>query len=368
MLKNNIKLILTFIALLLIIYIFYQLVINKKKTKEHYGVISDCKFDVNHVMDEYVDCDWELGKLLGSGKKGDTYEASCKTYPNMNFAIKEQKYIDENTIRKEATNQLMAGTTITPDVYDAFTCGSDGYIVTDKLNYSIFDYLKNKSPEVQNTLISNFQKQAITKFLEAAARGIVHKDTHIENMMINEDENGNPILYFIDWGYADRKTLSDKEIKDKKIDIEQTFDLLRSNLSNPSYNTKTPAAPKGKKQFKRIFDSEPLYKTSYLFDESPNKKTNSPSNYSSLSTSSKGLNNLNSLFSNFNDDDENDYEIKRNISFSTPKKSNNLFSAFDEIAEDTPKKSNNLFRAFDEINEDDENDEKTNHIKYSYNN
>jgi hypothetical protein len=337
----NINLMITIICTALILYIFYDLVLNKKnKGVEYYGVVSDCKYNVDRLLDEYVDCDWEQGKLLGSGKKGDAYEASCNLYPDIEFTLKEQKYADSDVIKKEAVNQMLAGSNVTPDVYDAFMCGSDGYIVTGKLHHKIYDYLKNKSPEDREALILNLQTQAITKFLEAASRGIVHKDTHIENMMINEDENGNPILYFIDWGYSDKKTLSDSEIKEKKIDIEQTFDLLRSNLTNPSFTTKTPAAPKGKKQFKRIFDTEPVYKTSFLSEESPNKKINSPSNYSSLSTTSKGFNNL---FSKFEDED-NDYTVKRNISFD------------DSEAKTPPRISNNLFNAFDEIDDDEEND------------
>jgi tRNA A-37 threonylcarbamoyl transferase component Bud32 len=333
----TINILISCIIIVLSIYIYC----NTPKTNEYYGIVNDCKTNVDHLLDDYIYCDWEMGNLLGSGKKGDVYKASCDLYPSHSFAIKEQKNSSRNKILNEANNQRLAGYQNTPEVYDAFMCGDNGYIITDVVDYDLTDYIKRSSdnPIARNNLINNLQSQAITKFLQAASNGIVHDDTHVENMRINEDENGNPILYFIDWGYSEKQTLTDEEVQKKIVDLEKTFNLLRFNLTMPTSSYKTPAAPsKNKKSYKREFDSEPIYKTTYLAQESPNKKTNSPTNYALFTTPVKD----NKFSLNLTEDED--------AAFSTPTK-NNLLADFEEIKQEedneseysTPKKNNKFF-------------------------
>ncbi len=234
---------------------------------EYYGVVSDCKKGIHRLVTKHPECDYEEIKLLGKGEKADVYLTNCN---NKEYAMKVTTSYQPASFKDEVFNQIAVGSELSPQVYDAFTCNDKkGYIVMDKLNGTITEYIRKATndPIKRKELVNYYREIAKKKFKMAADKGVIHSDTHVDNMMIKEDELGNPELYFIDWGIANKRYMSEEELDKKMIDLDQTFDLLLREINLST--TKTPAAPKKVQKTRQVY-------TERKEEESPSKKLKMP--------------------------------------------------------------------------------------------
>jgi len=254
------------VIILIVVVIFIgKAIINWME--EYYGVIRDCKKGIHRLTTTFPEnCDYEEIKLIGKGEKADVYSTMCN---NKEYAMKVTTSYNPDSFQSEVFNQIAVGSTLSPSVLDAFTCDNKkGYIVMDRLYHTVTEYIRSKEtdPTKRIALVNYFRTIAKNKFKEASDKGFYHSDTHIDNMMVKEDQLGKPDLYFIDWGVSERKFISQKELQSKFADLDQTFDLLVRTINTTS--TKTPAAPKKVQKTRQIFSEQK--------EESPLKKVRLP--------------------------------------------------------------------------------------------
>ena len=229
------KILITILLLLIIVLIC-------RKGQESFGIVSDCD-NLESILPSV--CDWEIGRFVGSGEKADVYSVTCKENSESDSVIKvtrNAKHFDQ-----EVQNQIIAGD-VAPSVIDAFICDNKGYIVMENMDTSLKNHIRKSTldPTERVDLVNEFRQIAKLKFITALQRGVFHQDTHVDNMMIKDNN-----LRFIDWGISkqiDLDELSDIEVREKLEDIDATFDLLVKTIN--TIESKTPAAPSKKRPTK----------------------------------------------------------------------------------------------------------------------
>jgi hypothetical protein len=245
--KNiTILLILSIIILFLIVYMIIR------KTNERFSIVSDsnkkCK---NILFDNYIS-DWEYdGTLLGKGKNATVYGGKGKiNNKEINVAVKVIDFVNYDRFLKEVLFQIQAAANhIAPKVYDAFMCENTGYLITDKIDTTVKEYLetfKRGSREQKNMLeiLKEKSKQLLNTSNKAS---LLHTDRHIDNFGIQFDEYGQPNLILIDWDGATNVMLDSKSMKNVFTKLEQTFQLLETTLLTPPSLYKVPEGPSKKR-------------------------------------------------------------------------------------------------------------------------
>lgn len=140
---------------------------------------------------------YDIKEFLGGGGYGQVYAClseSCK------YAIKivELNYMDVSDFLFEArvTSETdIAKLNIVPKVYAWWICKNKGYIVTEKFDMDLRNYISDF--KIQQKDITTLEKM-IDKMHKA---GFVHADLKPENIFVNIDENNNITDMKIgDWG------------------------------------------------------------------------------------------------------------------------------------------------------------------------
>jgi hypothetical protein len=238
--------------------------------QEQYRAINVCNSaNVEHLINKYTNCNWNItDKVLGKGEtQGIVLEAYCDSFPNKVFAVKMYDNVNKNKLLREALNQMSAGSEIAPEIYDVFICGNKGYIVMDKVDMSLFDFLKSiDNIEVRDNVLETVKNEIKENILETVSHKFLHDDTKYDNIMINVLPNNNYQVVMIDWAFV--QPLKDETmnytINNKMNDIDLTFKLLKSHLDRKSNDRLPPdinIQRRMKKSDRSIF-SEPLQRYS----------------------------------------------------------------------------------------------------------
>ncbi len=142
---------------------------------------------------------YEISELLGSGAFGKVYEA-CK--PDCIYAIKIVE-VDDDEAQKEfvfearVPAEILKGTGIASKTYGWWICNEDGYIVTEKYDMSLKDYL-----DVYREITKDVYDDIEQKIHKLHKLNIIHGDLWPRNIMINVDGINIIDLVFIDWGMS----------------------------------------------------------------------------------------------------------------------------------------------------------------------
>lgn len=198
----------------------------------------------------------DKSNMLGQGFFGKTYQLCCTKDNNCEYIVKIIYNSDlfGNTIQEEIKfQQLSAYFGISPKIISAFRCNDEDYIISNKLNTTVYKYIKTvlypQNKDLINDLIKNkkldvtlideifnlntnifdvlFSKGIIQfmyeftiilrlLFNELLCIGIVHNDLHTGNMMFDGKDINT--LKIIDYGRAKRINLINES---GKLDCEQ---------------------------------------------------------------------------------------------------------------------------------------------------
>lgn len=295
--------IIIFIVIIIFAILAYFIIKNMKcknctPSKENFGIVSECNTNVEHLIPTYNDCDWDIGRMIGKGEQGEVFLGNCYSdlnNPDKNYAIKVLENVVPEFIQKEAMNQYNLPPDISPAIYDSFICNNNGYIVMDKLDMSLFNYLNSiEDKTLQKQMFEYLKNQAIQKLQRAIDLGIVHDDTHKDNMMVKILSNGQPELFFIDWYYTQNKKLTNDQIVAKLIDFNLTFNSIDKELNKPSNIFSAPRAP-AKSKRKNLEGSSTTFKSKLFDDDNNLNKKEEQSQYSTFDND-MGMSRLSNTF------------------------------------------------------------------------
>ena len=150
-------------------------------------------------------------RLIGSGTYGTTYIA-CKG-TDCNYIIKIQEN-DEMFHREVNALVDLNGWEYTPIIYDAWTCGTLGFIVMEKLD--------DVGQCIRNFKKMNEIEQEINRIVDILhEKGWSHGDMHLGNLMC---KNGH--FAFIDFGQAQNFSEVDSIYIEDLIYMDKMFDVL----------------------------------------------------------------------------------------------------------------------------------------------
>jgi hypothetical protein len=335
-------------------------------------------------------CKWiKTTSVEGQGKFGTVYRL-CKQCdgqePVCAYVVKHiKRNSSEETFRNDFQKEVqmhifLRDSGIAPNVYDAFICGDEGYIVLDRKDYNIKEYAFKllealKKSSLVFDILNQLQTSVIRLVGQLHSYSYIHDDPHLENFMI-EVRDGNLVNWrnpqIIDFGKAIKvESPLVANQREPQKGIEMSFDMLKREvldkeklmqLTDPDAIARQkilakgiPDAPrKGKvapmrasnpTPFKKPLDlpddspSSPLKKSKQMFDDfdSPVKSKPFASNlfdspeftpvknkglFDNLDTPQTPVNK--NLFGSF-DDDSPSTPVRGNSSmFDTPKKSNSF--------------------------------------------
>lgn len=163
---------------------------------------------------------WKQKVLLGTGSVGKTYELCCKGHCNyvMKVVTFGTSHGEVNMARFKKEIQIhkkMASIGVSPQIYDAWKAGSHGFIVMDRLAYT----LENKIDRGEFTNIGELYD--LIKLMHD--NGVIHKDVHAGNIMY--DLNDRP--YIIDHGTSiytpEQEVIADYLKKHDYIKLKQSI-------------------------------------------------------------------------------------------------------------------------------------------------
>ena len=327
-------------------------------------------------------CKWiKTTSIEGEGKFGTVYRV-CKQCdgqdPVCAYVVKHIKRNSSvETFQKDFQKEVqmhifLRDTGIAPNVYDAFICGDEGYIVLDRKDYNIEEYAFRllealKKSSLVFDILNQLQTSVIRLISQLHSYSYIHDDPHLQNFMIDVRDGDlvnwrNPQI--IDFGKAvkvDSPLVANQ--KEPQKGIEMSFDMLKRNiqdkeklmqLTDPETIARQkilskgiPEAPrKGKVATKKpLNDPEdssysPPKKTKQLFDDfdSPVKSKPISSNlfdtpeftpmrgglFNSADTSDTPQTPINkNLFGSLDDDDSPSTPVRGNSMFDTPQKNSN---------------------------------------------
>ncbi len=294
LLSSNVYLICLLIISILILIISLFILISPKSNKqdEYYTIMSDSLDKCEDILyDDFV-ANWEYdGTQLGKGKNATVYGGyGIIDGKRINVAIKVIDYVNRDRFLKEVLFQIQASTSnIAPVVYDAFMCGNTGYLVTSKIKFTIKDYLETfkKGSKEQMDMFEALKEKAKELLIISNDISLLHTDRHIDNFGVVTDELGIPSLVLIDWDAAKGVKLSNSGMDDVLNKLDQTFQLLKTNLLAPSsmHKYKVPEGPSKKRIPQPRTEVKPKQSISISTFSEPRPQTHtSINNSNSIST------------------------------------------------------------------------------------
>jgi len=344
------------ILLLLFIIIIITLIIFKstgssKDTKlnddEYFTIMSNELNDCEDVLyDDYV-ADWEYDNtVLGKGKNATVYGGyGTINGKKVKVAIKVIDYVSRDRFLKEVLFQIQAAASqLAPIVYDAFRCGDTGYIVTSKIHKTLKEYLETfpRGSKEQMDMFDLLKEKAKKLLISSNKASLLHTDRHIDNFGVVLNKAGVPKLVLIDWDAATGVKLGQTGINDVLNKLDQTFQLLKTNLLAPPsmYKYKVPEGPSKKRTAQPRTEIKPKSSSSLAYSTfseprpqsdilSTNTSNNSPIRFSSFgSIEDNDLSPFSTPVKNKSKDEE---EQKYESPFKIRKTNRNLFDDEDEM-------------------------------------
>ena len=196
-------------------------------------------------------CKWiKTTSVEGEGKFGTVYRV-CKQCdgqdPVCAYVVKHIKRNSSvETFQKDFQKEvqmhiLLRDTGIAPNVYDAFICGDEGYIVLDRKDYNIEEYAFRllealKKSNLVFDILNQLQTSVIRLISQLHSYSYIHDDPHLQNFMIDVRDGDlvnwrNPQI--IDFGKAvkvDSPLVANQ--KEPQKGIEMSFDMLKRKIQD----------------------------------------------------------------------------------------------------------------------------------------
>ena len=245
---------------------------SKTKKNEYFTIMSDELNSCEDVLyDNYI-ADWEYDNtVLGKGKNATVYGGyGTIEGKKVKVAIKVIDYVTRDRFLKEVLFQIQASVSnLAPKVYDAFICGNTGYIVTSKINKTIKDYLETfpRGSKEQMEMFDLLKEKAKKLLIASNKASLLHTDRHIDNFGVILNKAGLPKLVLIDWDAATGVKLGQTGIDDVLNKLDQTFQLLKTNLLAPPpiHKYKVPEGPSKKRIAQPRTEIKPKSSTSLSY-------------------------------------------------------------------------------------------------------
>ena len=159
---------------------------------------------------------YNVGELLGSGDLGSVYRIDDKVIKILElnkYKLSTDKSFDnffalDNIISEINAMKTLNDTNISPKIYDYWMSSINGviklFIVMDFKGVTLFEW------QNYNIFTDEHKKNIETKIKKMHSMGIVHRDLHHNNILVNI-EDGKPEFYIADFGLSKTKqTLFDK--------------------------------------------------------------------------------------------------------------------------------------------------------------
>lgn len=184
------------------------------------------------VFEECNTVDYKPTDIIGRGSFGTVF--SLKNHPNKVLKnIDITNYNISNSFGYDSLNMLVSeilimeklnNTNISPKLYDYFICSFQDKlilsIVQEKMDSSLRNWIQKG-----NTLNNLHKIQLINKTKQLHKLGILHKDIHDDNILVNIVDN-KINLYLADFGIS--KTFKEFINNFKKKDLDNIEDLFYS--------------------------------------------------------------------------------------------------------------------------------------------
>jgi hypothetical protein len=259
--------IISILILIISLYIFIS-----TNNEEFFTIVSDQINDCEDVLyDDYI-ADWEYDNtVLGKGKNATVYGGyGTIDGRKVKVAIKVIDYVSRDRFLKEVLFQIQAAASqLAPKVYDAFICGNTGYIVTSKIYKTLKEYLETfpKGSKEQTDMFESLKEKARKLLIDSNDASLLHTDRHIDNFGVILNKNGIPRLVLIDWDAATGVKLGQKGMDDVLNKLDQTFQLLKTNLLAPPsiHKYKVPEGPTKKRIAQPRTEIKPKSSTSLSY-------------------------------------------------------------------------------------------------------
>jgi hypothetical protein len=276
-------------------------------------------------------CKWiKTTTIEGQGKFGTVYRL-CKQCdgqePICSYVVKHiKRNSSEETFRNDFQKEvqmhiLLRDSGISPNVYDAFICGDDGYIVLDRKDYNIKEYAFKLLETLKKTdlvfdILNQLQTSVIRLVGQLHSYSYIHDDPHLENFMI-EVRNGDLVNWrnpqIIDFGKAVKvESPLVANQREPQKGIEMSFDMLKREVLD-------------KEKLMQLTDPDAIARQKILakgIPDAPRKGKVAPMRASNPTPFKKPL------------------DLPDNLSSSPPKKSKQMFDDFDSPVKSKPFASN----------------------------
>ena len=303
-------------------------------------------------------CKWiKSTSVEGQGKFGTVYRL-CKQCdgqePVCAYVVKHiKRYSSEETFRNDFQKEVqmhifLRDSGIAPNVYDAFICGDDGYIILDRKDYNIKEYAFKlletlKKPDLVFDILNQLQTSVIRLISQLHSYNYIHDDPHLENFMI-EVRNGDLVNWrnpqIIDFGKVvkvDSPLIANQ--REPQKGIEMSFDMLKREVLD-------------KEKLMQLTDPDAIARQKILekgIPEAPRKGKVAPMRVSLTAERASGQGSNPTPF-------KKPLDLPDDSPSSPPKKSKQMFDDFDspvkskpfasnlfDSPEATPKKNKGLF-------------------------
>jgi serine/threonine protein kinase len=249
-------------------------------------------------------CDFVIGKLIGvQGAYGKVHEVSCNgnsSNATSKYILKKLRLGDIDDLEKETNIQnLAASHNLAPKVILSYAMDDECGFVMERLKITVGHFLSKtiEDPKVFEGLdleelgdnldvildnYSSFNKSGYEKFINEFNKlfkfkqgvideilekikqlhgiRIAHNDSHLNNMMI--DENGN--IKFIDFGLSEYYEPESEEEKEEGIDSEDDYEILKESLKDFAKYFEKEEKKYPKDSIEHIRNKIVLYQFSYL--------------------------------------------------------------------------------------------------------
>lgn len=207
-----------------------------------YHLKSNCRRAFMQLIPNITNCNWKkIGRRLGKGVDGEVYQVCCNETNECNYVVKifrfRPSFLDK--LKREIKIQQKASRLgIAPFILDGFVCDDEGFIVMQKSDMSVTNYVKklksmNYTTKEIEERIDEIEKDIKNHVHDLHEYGILHDDLHIDNIMIDVDKNNDmkvKKVNIIDFGKS--KETDDESVLNAESDkeIKMTFDKLRKEV------------------------------------------------------------------------------------------------------------------------------------------
>jgi tRNA A-37 threonylcarbamoyl transferase component Bud32 len=189
---------------------------------------------------------WELGTRIGGVSKFGEVHLVCEN-SDCKYVLKCQPIsetkgwgMDEEKLKNEIVCHGIASEAgLAPEIVDAWFTKTGCAIVMRALKETVYSRLMNIDTVEEGRDLLNKTLAAIRKLHRA---GIVHGDTHLQNIMLDEKNN----IMFIDFGFANcsGSALKSTSPKDRKEDYRILLEDLENEMGMYVRNRNNPEARK----------------------------------------------------------------------------------------------------------------------------